>query len=74
MCPLLSSPVLDPQLTSLIQEMFLVAQNSSDHQLQQYAAWAISFLRHRLWFREGQNVDSSLPNDAAGQKSGSQSF
>ncbi|GFZ19040.1 ARM repeat superfamily protein [Actinidia rufa] len=72
--PLLSSPVLDPQLTSLIQEMFLVAQNSNDHQLQQYAAWAISFLRHRLWFREGQNVDSSLPIDAAGQKSGPQSF
>ncbi|XP_057481675.1 protein RST1 isoform X1 [Actinidia eriantha] len=74
MGPLLSSPVLDPQLTSLIQEMFLVAQNSNDHQLQQYAAWAISFLRHRLWFREGQNVDSSLPIDAAGQKSGPQSF
>ncbi|KAA8530205.1 hypothetical protein F0562_004914 [Nyssa sinensis] len=72
--PLLSSPVMEPHLTSLIQEMFLIAQNSDDHQLQQYAAWAVSFLRHRLWFRELLNVDSSFQSDAVGSKSVSQSF
>ncbi|XP_028069666.1 protein RST1 isoform X6 [Camellia sinensis] len=74
MGPLLSCPVLESQLTSLVQEMFLVAQNSDDHQLQQYAAWAVSFLRHCLWFRELQNTDSSFPSNAAGQKSVSQNF
>ncbi|CAL5325285.1 unnamed protein product [Camellia sinensis] len=74
MGPLLSCPVLESQLTSLVQEMFLVAQNSDDHQLQQYAAWAVSFLRHCLWFRELQNTDSSFPSNAAGRKSVSQNF
>ncbi|KAF5961960.1 hypothetical protein HYC85_003169 [Camellia sinensis] len=74
MGPLLSCPVFESQLTSLVQEMFLVAQNSDDHQLQQYAAWAVSFLRHCLWFRELQNTDSSLPSNAAGRKSVSQNF
>ncbi|KAL6960558.1 hypothetical protein U1Q18_038321 [Sarracenia purpurea var. burkii] len=72
--PLLSSPVLEPHLTSLMQEMFLVAQNSDDHQLQQYAAWAVSFLRHRLWSIESQNVDASFPSDAVSQKSTSHNF
>ncbi|KAI8028996.1 Protein RST1 [Camellia lanceoleosa] len=74
MGPLLSCSVLESQLTSLVQEMFLVAQNSDDHQLQQYAAWAVSFLRHCLWFRELQNTDSSFPSNAAGQNSASQNF
>ncbi|KAI8001316.1 Protein RST1 [Camellia lanceoleosa] len=74
MGPLLSCPVLESQLTSLVQEMFLVAQNSDDHQLQRYAAWAVSFLRHCLWFRELQNTESSFPSDAASQKYVSQNF
>ncbi|CAL5408208.1 unnamed protein product [Camellia sinensis] len=74
MGPLLSCPVLESQLTSLVQEMFLVAQNSDDHQLQQCAAWAVSFLRHCLWFRELQNTESSFPSDAASQKYVSQNF
>ncbi|KAL7219865.1 hypothetical protein ACSBR2_012848 [Camellia fascicularis] len=61
--------VLESQLTSLVQEMFLVTQNSDDDQLQQYAAWVVSFLRHCLWFRELQNTDSSFPSNTAGQKS-----
>ncbi|XAR51899.1 hypothetical protein NMG60_11006692 [Bertholletia excelsa] len=72
--PLLSSPVLEPQLTSLMQEMFLVAQNSDDHILQQYAAWAVSFLRHHLGFGESQNIDNSLPSGVSGQKSVLQNF
>ncbi|CAL5434444.1 unnamed protein product [Camellia sinensis] len=74
MGPLLSCPVLESQLTSLVQEMFLVAQNSDDHQLQQYAAWAVSFFRHCLWFRELQNTESSFPSVAASQKYVSQNF
>ncbi|KAF5961970.1 hypothetical protein HYC85_003179 [Camellia sinensis] len=46
MGPLLSCPILESQLTSLVQEMFLVHKNSDDHQLQQYAAWTVSFIRH----------------------------
>ncbi|KAI8533657.1 hypothetical protein RHMOL_Rhmol10G0026200 [Rhododendron molle] len=70
--PLQASPVLEAQLTALIQDMFLVARNSNDHQLQQHAAWAVSFLRHHLWFREFHKVDVSFPSNAAGQKSVSQ--
>lgn len=72
--PLQASPVLEAQLTALIQDMFLVAQNSDDHQLQQHAAWAVSFLRHHLWFREFHKVDVSFPSNAAGQKSVSQNL
>lgn len=49
MGPLLSSSVFEPYLTSLVQEMFLVAQSSDNHQLQQFASWALALLRHHLW-------------------------
>ncbi|XP_059670118.1 protein RST1 [Cornus florida] len=74
MGPLLSNPVLEPDLTLLIQEMFLVAQNSEDCQLQQYAAWSISFLRHGMWSREVQKIGSNFQSDAVDLKSVSQSF
>ncbi|KAM7509889.1 hypothetical protein LguiB_008764 [Lonicera macranthoides] len=67
-------PVMEPDLTLLIQEIFLVAKDPDDQQLQQYAAWAVSFLRHYLTFREARNEDSNFPNDASGPKSISQSF
>ncbi|KAK4603584.1 hypothetical protein RGQ29_012198 [Quercus rubra] len=67
--PLLSSPVCQPDLTSLMQDIFLVAQNSDEHQLQQYAAWAVSFLRHHMWSKEVLDSD-----DIAGSKSVSHSF
>uniref|UniRef100_A0A6N2MNJ8 Uncharacterized protein n=1 Tax=Salix viminalis TaxID=40686 RepID=A0A6N2MNJ8_SALVM len=44
--PLLSSPICEPHLTTLVQEMFLIAQNSDDLKMQQNAAWAVSFLRN----------------------------
>lgn len=72
--PLLSSPVCEPNLTSLMQEIFLVAQNSDDHQLQQYAAWAVSFLRHHLWSNEPLNIDNSIKSNAEGSRSVSQTF
>lgn len=54
--------------------MFLVAQNSDAHQLQQHAAWAISFLRQYLWVKELQNDESASENDSVGSKTVSQSF
>ncbi|KAG6720020.1 hypothetical protein I3842_03G037400 [Carya illinoinensis] len=72
--PLLSSPVCEPNLTSLMQEIFLVAQNSDGHQLQQYAAWAVSFLRHHLWYKEPLNIDNGIKTSEAGSKSVSQIF
>ncbi|KAM7267664.1 hypothetical protein ACFE04_009830 [Oxalis oulophora] len=45
--PLLTNSVCQQQLTSvvLMQDIFLIAQNYGDHQLQQYVAWTISFFR-----------------------------
>ncbi|XP_068334570.1 protein RST1 [Pyrus communis] len=74
MGPLLSSPTCEQYLTSLMQDLFLVAQSSDDHQLQQYAAWAVSFLRNHLFSKKVVNVDNSLNTDAGGSKSVSQSF
>ncbi|KAL3526395.1 hypothetical protein ACH5RR_011051 [Cinchona calisaya] len=69
MGPLLSSPLMENELTSLVREIFLVAQNSDDHRLRQFAAWAISFLRHHLWFRPPQNEVNTFDKDAAGSVS-----
>ncbi|XP_038982948.1 protein RST1 isoform X2 [Phoenix dactylifera] len=57
--PILSSPVCETLSTSMVQEMFLVAKNSKDQHVKQYAAWAVSFLRHRWWSKEFQNVNGS---------------
>ncbi|XP_015879308.3 protein RST1 isoform X2 [Ziziphus jujuba] len=72
--PLLSSPVCEPQLTSLMQEIFLVAQNSDDHQLQHNAAWAVSFLRNHLFSKEVPKKDLTNETDMAGSRSVSQSI
>ncbi|XVE84015.1 hypothetical protein DITRI_Ditri16bG0134800 [Diplodiscus trichospermus] len=69
--PILANPVCEELSTTLMQEIFLVAQHSDDHQLQQYAAWAVSFLRHRLWSREILNSVGTL-TESAGSKSVSQ--
>lgn len=70
---LLSSPVCEPLLTSSMQEMFLVAQHSVDNQLQQYSAWALSFLRHSLWSKE-VNLDDHIQTDTTVSEVASQSF
>ncbi|XP_031286525.1 protein RST1-like isoform X1 [Pistacia vera] len=72
--PLLSNPLFEQSVTPLMQEIFLVAQNSNDHQLQQYAAWAMSFLRHHMWSKELLNIDNNIQTDASGSKSASHSF
>ncbi|XVF58011.1 hypothetical protein PTKIN_Ptkin07bG0028200 [Pterospermum kingtungense] len=66
--PILTDPVCEEHSTSLIQEIFLVAQNSDDHQLQQYAAWAVSFLRHRLWSREISNSADGTQTESSASK------
>ncbi|XP_019185386.1 PREDICTED: protein RST1 isoform X4 [Ipomoea nil] len=70
--PLLSSPALEPDLTSLVQDIFLVAQNPDADQLQQYAAWAASFLRHSLQLQEHYNEPTTV--SGAGTKNVSHIF
>ncbi|KAF2308489.1 hypothetical protein GH714_009954 [Hevea brasiliensis] len=72
--PLLSSPICESHLTALIQEIFLVAQNSDDLQMKQIAAWAVSFLRNLLWSKELLDVDNSVQTDVANSKTVSRSF
>ncbi|KAK8631468.1 hypothetical protein V6N13_028254 [Hibiscus sabdariffa] len=67
--PILASPACEEHSTSLMQEIFLVAQNSDDKHLQQYAAWAVSFLRNRLWSREISNSASGTQSESVGSKS-----
>lgn len=59
--PLFSNTVMELELTSLIQDIFLVGQHSDDRQLQQYATWSVSFLRHYIW----SNQEKSKPNSAS---------
>ncbi|CAH1420627.1 unnamed protein product [Lactuca virosa] len=70
--PLFSNTVMELHLTSLIQDIFLVGQNSDDQQLQQYAAWSVSFVRHYIWSSDLHNEDKAKPNSASA--SASQSF
>ncbi|CAL0332493.1 unnamed protein product [Lupinus luteus] len=72
--PLLTVSVFEPYLTSLVQEMFLVAQNSDHHQLQQFASWALTFLRQHLWSKEHLSVDGDSNVAETNSKSVSHSF
>nr|XP_043615297.1 protein RST1 [Erigeron canadensis] len=63
--PLFSNADMELRLTSLIQDIFLVAQHSDDHQLQHFAAWAVSFLRHYIWSSDLHKVDGAKPNSAS---------
>ncbi|KAL2335728.1 hypothetical protein Fmac_016941 [Flemingia macrophylla] len=74
MGPLLSSSEFEPYLTSLVQEMYLVAQNSDNHQLQQFASWVLTFLRHHLWSKELLRVDNDTSASETNSKSVSHSF
>ncbi|KAL3813814.1 hypothetical protein ACJIZ3_015082 [Penstemon smallii] len=68
LCTASDQKVLETESTSLIQDIFLVAQNSEDSQLQQYAAWSISYLRHFVFSRahskeeNGSQDESGVPN------------
>ncbi|XP_051141067.1 protein RST1 isoform X2 [Andrographis paniculata] len=72
--PVLPNHDLEMELTTLIQEIFIVAQNSDDPQLQQYAAWAVSFLRHSVFSRELSNEETEVHNDHTTPKPISQGF
>ncbi|CAN1347185.1 Protein RST1 [Linum perenne] len=72
--PLVSSPACETNVTSLVQELFLVAQNSSDLIMQQNAAWALSFLRNHLWSHETKTIDSTGHHDSDDSRRISQSF
>ncbi|KAL0450695.1 UNVERIFIED_CONTAM: protein RST1, partial [Sesamum latifolium] len=72
--PLLSNHDLEAETTSLIQDIFLVAQNSEDPQLQQYAAWAVSFLRHFVFSIGHTNEEGAVHNDSGNPKSVPQGF
>ncbi|PIA29308.1 hypothetical protein AQUCO_06100078v1 [Aquilegia coerulea] len=71
--PILSAPVCEELSASLMQDMFLGAQDSKDRRLQKYAAWAVSFLRHRWWSKEPHIVDKSF-NEQIDTKPISQTF
>ncbi|KAK9090762.1 hypothetical protein Sjap_023939 [Stephania japonica] len=45
--PILSSPACEAILTPMVQEMILVARDPKDPPLQNYAAWAVSFLKYQ---------------------------
>ncbi|GKD35349.1 hypothetical protein Tco_1250858 [Tanacetum coccineum] len=55
--PLFSNAAMDLNLTSLVQDIFLVTRSSNDHQLQHYAAWAVLFIRHYIWSSDHGNED-----------------
>ncbi|XP_051222968.1 protein RST1 isoform X1 [Lolium perenne] len=61
--PLLTSPVGETLSTAMIQEISLLAKDAEDNQIQNYAAWAISFLRSR-WLLKNQ----SLHDDDSSQR------
>ncbi|XP_022750555.1 protein RST1 isoform X7 [Durio zibethinus] len=70
--PILANPVCEEHSTSLMQEIFLIAQNSDNQQLEQNAAWAVSFLRYQLWSREILNSANGTQTESVGSKSVSQ--
>uniref|UniRef100_A0A2P2K6W6 Protein RST1 isoform X1 n=1 Tax=Rhizophora mucronata TaxID=61149 RepID=A0A2P2K6W6_RHIMU len=72
--PLLSSHICEPYLTTLVQEIFLVAQKSDDLQMQQNATWALSFLRNLLWSGKLQIVENHAQTDVTDHKTFSHDF
>lgn len=59
---LLACSCFEEDLLAILQDMFLVAQDHSDSQLQAYASWAITFLHSHLSSKEDHDeLASSLP-------------
>ncbi|KAL8475410.1 hypothetical protein ACS0TY_028171 [Phlomoides rotata] len=71
---LLSNRVVEAESTSMLQEIFLVAQDSNNPQSQQYAAWAVSYLRHSVFSREHVYEEAAGQNDSGAPKALSQGF
>ncbi|XP_074292978.1 protein RST1-like isoform X1 [Silene latifolia] len=72
--PLLSRLSFVENLSALMQDMFLVAQQPDAKQLQAYAAWAISFLREHLWSKEVHGIYGRVDDNSANSKPFDQSF
>ncbi|URE08649.1 hypothetical protein MUK42_23257 [Musa troglodytarum] len=67
--PILYSPACETLSTSMVQEMFLIAKDSKDQQIKNYAAWALSFLRCRWWSSEFQDMISSQSSSLSSNSS-----
>lgn len=72
--PILKGSLYEAYLTSLVQEMFLLAQNSEDNQRRQFSSWALSFLQQHLLFKEHLDVDAHRKAAETNLKYASQSF
>ncbi|XP_010514478.1 PREDICTED: protein RST1-like isoform X3 [Camelina sativa] len=67
--PLLSNAYFTQQLTPVVQEIFLIAQNTKDRQLQHYAAWAISILRNYMRSKEASSLSNENQSDSSHRNS-----
>lgn len=74
MGPLHSSPVCEVSLTSMVQDLFLIAQNPEDPQLQNCATWALSLLQQSLWSKEVLNIEVDHQKDNSSSFAASQAF
>ncbi|RCV24849.1 hypothetical protein SETIT_5G119500v2 [Setaria italica] len=70
--PLLVSPIGETLSTSMVHEIYLLAKDAEDKNIQDNAAWAISFLRSRwlsknliLYNDNGSNRSSGDPSQAS---------
>ncbi|KAF9605324.1 hypothetical protein IFM89_015979 [Coptis chinensis] len=72
--PILSEPVFEQLSTSLVNEMFLAAQEVKCQPLQNYAAWALSFLRYKLRSKEPQIFKNNSLKDQMDSNPVSQTF
>ncbi|KAK9734980.1 hypothetical protein RND81_04G175300 [Saponaria officinalis] len=72
--PVLSSSSFVENLSSSMQDMFVVARQSDSSQLQAYAAWAITFLGDHLWSKESHGNYGRIDDNAANSKTFDQSF
>lgn len=69
---LLTSPAGETLSTSMIQEIFLLAKDAKDKHIQDYAAWAISFLRSRL--SKNQILHEDISNRSSSDRDQASSF
>ncbi|KAL9254781.1 RST1-like protein [Drosera capensis] len=67
--PLLSNPDLEADITSLVQDMFLLAQNSDDREMRECATWALCFLGRLFWPQETHSHKSIRQTGSAEYKS-----
>lgn len=72
--PLLASSVGETLSTSMVQEIYLLAKDAEDKHIQDYAAWAISFLRSRWLAKDLIPYNDNGPNRSSGDHGQASSF